>query len=85
MHIYSIEYTQMLKYFLKYLSAITCRRDTAMELDRRNIDVVGVCTYTYGQKCRYACRSGHFFGGDLVRTCMDNGKMDQALPTCSGK
>lgn len=56
-----------------------------MALDRNNIDVVGLCSYSYGQKCRYACRSGHFFGGKLERTCTDTGRMDQTLPKCSGR
>lgn len=66
------------------LTAITCRRDLDLELNANSVDVVGVCSYRYGESCHYSCRRGHFYGGRMERICTETGSMDKALPLCSG-
>ena len=64
--------------------AVACTRDTQMELDQNNLEIVGACLYSYGQICVYQCRIGYSSVEIMQRTCLETGKMSPRLPVCRG-
>lgn len=72
------------KWFHLYLVEIKCDADQQYELDRNHIDILGTCSYSYGEKCKYRCHTGYFSSRSLERMCTYTGDMDQTLPECQG-
>ncbi len=45
----------------------------------------GSSSFVYQETVTYTCHTGYQrFGGDLSRTCMEDGSFDGTSPTCSG-